>query len=156
MSDHNTIFEINKLMNDKGLIKNDLDEITHIIKEVIQQKYISKFEVAIDEQRELVKKNTPKEINLLLALKPYLEQSTHTYIDQIIDLIYKMNTVKNIQAEIEKCAVVNKMDNNLSNPETTIHDDGIYEIDTHCTVNNTTNSMNITELIFMLLVTGIM
>lgn len=156
MSDHNTIFEINKLMNDKSLIKNDLDEITHIIKEVIQQKYISKFEVAIDEQRELVQKNTPKEINLLLALKPYLEQSTHTYIDQFIDIIYKMNTVKNIQAEIEKCAVVNKTDNNLSNPETTIHDDGIYEIDTHCTVNNTTNSMNITELIFMLLVTGIM
>jgi hypothetical protein len=153
MSDKSTIYEITQLMNDKKLIQNDLDEVLSIIKDVIHQKYISKFQLALDEQKELVSKNTPKEITLLVALKPFLEETSHTYIDQIIDIMYKVSTAKSIDAEIQKCSI-HKTDNTSSECELTIHDDGIYELDNHCKINKNFSSINITEIIFMLLVTG--
>lgn len=153
MSDKNMIYEVTQLMNDKELIQNDLDEAFNVIKETLHQKYISKFQIALEEQKELVNKNTPKEITLLVALKPFLDETSHAYIDQIIDVLYKFSTAKNIDAEIQKCSI-NKADTNSSEHKLTIHDDGIYELDDHCKVNNNFSSINLTELIFMLLVTG--
>jgi len=154
MSDKNTIYEITQLMNDRAVIQNDLDEILGIVKDVIYKKYITKFQLALDEQTDIVSKNTPREIKLLDALKPFMEENSHSNIDKMIAMIYKVNTAKNINTEIQKCSAIDKTNNN-SDIESTIHADGIYELDNKCAANTRPSNTNITELIFMLLVIGI-
>lgn len=160
MSDKNTIYEITKLMGNRELLQNDLNEALNIVKDVFYKKYIQKFQDALNEHREMAKQQSSKETQLLIALKPFMAESSHQSIDKIIDIMYTINTAQSIDEEIKKLTIseVESEDNSIRAASTSIvHDDGIYEIDENCMNKSqlSTNPMNVTEIIFMLLIFGI-
>lgn len=162
MSDKSTIYEITQLMHDKQILQNDLVEALNTVKDVFYKKYIYKFQQALDEHRELAKKQSSKEVDLLLALKPFIGENSQQTIDKIIDTMYTLNTAQSIDSEIRKYMPADETEidsNSVRAASTTIvHDDGIYEIDENCMQNNSHSnnaSINITEIIFMLLIIGI-
>lgn len=160
MSDKTTIYEITQLMGDKNVIQSDLNEAFSTVKDIFYKKYIQKFQIALDEHKELAAKESSKEIQLLNALKPFLADNSNKSIDKIINTMCTLNTAQSINREIKKCSANLVSEENTINAastnSTTIHEDGIYEIDETCKPNNLAdNSINITEIIFMLLLTGI-
>lgn len=165
MSDKTTIYEITQLMGDKNLIQNDLNEALNTVKDIFYKKYIQKFQIALDEHKELATKESSKEIQLLNALKPFVADNSNKSIDKIISTMCTINTAQSIDREIKKCSTaLAPKENSVSaaststtcNTSTTIHEDGIYEIDESCKITDfADNSINITEIIFMLLLTGI-
>jgi len=150
----NTIYEITQLMENKDVLKEDLNAAIASVKDVFYQKYINKFQNVIDEQKKIAEENSSKEIQLIKALKPFLSQSSQNSIDTMVELIYKINTAQNIKSEINK--VSKKPQKPADTSSKTIHPDGIYEIDDTCLKNNsaTVNSSSVTELIFLLMITG--
>lgn len=160
MSDKTTIYEITQLMGDKNVIQNDLNEALSTVKDIFYKKYLQKFQVALDEHKELVVKESSREIQLLNALKPFLVDNSSKSIDKIINAMCTLNTAQSINREIKKCSANLISEKNTisaaSTNSATIHEDGIYEIDETCKPNALAdNSINITEIIFMLLLTGI-
>lgn len=158
-----TIYEITKLMGNRDTIQSDLNEAINIIRDVFYKKYIQKFQQALDEHRQLARKQSSKEVELLKALKPFLGEDSKDSIDRIIEVMYTINTAQSIDSEVRKCSeeinVETYEDNiiNAASTSTIIHEDGIYEIDDNCMEKSTCpdNSLNITELIFMLMLIGI-
>lgn len=162
MSDKSTIYEITKLMGSKDTIQNDLNEALSIVKDVFYKKYIQKFRDALNEHRQIAKEQSSKEVDLLMALKPFLGENSKNSIDTIIEVMHTINTAQSIDSEVKKYSEVNveaSNDNiiNAASTSTIVHEDGIYEIDDNCVEKFTCpdNSLNITELIFMLMLIGI-
>lgn len=160
MSDKSTIYEITKLMENKDALQNDLNEVVTMVKDVFYQKYIQKFQTALDEQKNLTKKQSSKEVQLLTAIKPFMNKNSHESIDEIINIMYTLNTAQSIDKEIKKCSnntIYSTCTNNVVHATSSpIHDDGIYEIDENCKKSDfTDSSINMTELIFMLLLGGV-
>ncbi len=150
----NTIYEITQLMENKNIIQNDLNEAVNTVKSIFHDKYIQKFQMALEEQKDIAKSQSSKEIELLNALKPFMNEKFHANIDKLTDIILSINTVSCINKEIKKYST--PIISSTMSSNTTIHEDGIYEIDESCKRNNfLDNNINITEIIFMLLLVGI-
>jgi len=158
-----TIYEITKLMENKDTIQNDLNEAISIMRNIFYKKYIQKFQQALDEHRQMAKEQSSKEVNLLKALKPFLGDDSKNSIDRIIDFMYTINTAQSIDSEVRKCSEeinTNNYNDSVINAASTskiVHEDGIYEIDDNCIEKSICpeNPLNITELIFMLMLIGI-
>lgn len=165
MSDKNSsIYEITQLMSNTNIIQNDLIEALNTVKDTFYKKYIKRFQDVLDEHREIAKEQSSKEIDLLLALKPFMDSNSHDSIDKLVDLIYNFNMAQNIDCEIKKYSTIvdEESENSIkaaSLNNNIVHDDGVYEIDESClnhtSCNKPNNYINITELIFMLLISGI-
>lgn len=152
----NNIYEITKLMEDKNIIKEDLNIAIASVKDTLYEKYLAKFQTVIDEQKKIVEENSNKEIQLIKALKPFLPTNSQQNIDTMIEFIYKFSTAKNIQKELQQ--IPSPTSENIQTVSSaTVHSDGIYEIDKSCTIKNSVpaNSNTVTELIFLLMLGGV-
>lgn len=159
MSEGNTIYEITQMMSSEQNIRNDFQEAIELIKNMFHEKYIYKLEKELKRRREVIQKNPSKEIKLISALKPFVEETKHTEIDKIINLMINADTLSTIQKSFVKesnritaqSAAFERESGEKKDPS--IKEDGIYDIDENClmSMQNSTNTRNNMLPLFLIL-----
>jgi len=82
----------------------------------------------VKKHKEIVKISS-KEADLLKSLRPFLSEEKHTHIDRFIELIHIRNTLKDKDKKIE-CTKTSEAASLFA--DSSIHADGIYDIDKSC------------------------
>jgi len=166
MSDIKNLVELNKLMNNGNSLKNDLTEASNLITSMFQKKYISKLTNELKIQKQEHQKNPTKEIQLIQAVKPFIDKSRHNEIDMITDTLINLITLMDIQKDFDE---INKENisseikekqvlamNNILTPEDdkSIKKDGVYDIDETClfTNQNVNGSQNINSNMYLYII----
>ncbi len=147
MSDIKNLLELNKVMNKSDTLQNDFTEAMTLVKNMFQRKYISKLSDELEKQKIEHKKNPSKEIQLIQAVKPFINQSRHKEIDSITDTLINISTLLDIQKsfienseEQERKKEKDESEQKVASmsvivtedSDTSIKKDGIYDIDENC------------------------
>lgn len=135
---NNNIYEIAQMMQNKNVIKNDLNEAFSIITTMFQDRYINKLNTAIEIKHLECKKKPSREITLLNSLKPFFKIEQHENINKTINTLYMIQTLQHLKKDTN----INTT-NNTNFEDSSIHEDGVYDIDDNCIFNqgNSTNSL---------------
>ena len=165
MSDIKNLVELNDLISSGNSLQNDLTEAIEIIKKMFRQKYISKLENELKIQKQDHLKNPSKEIQLIQAVKPFMKQSKHKDIDSLTDTLVNISTLMDIQKKFErnskktenpatKVAAMNTVI--TKKDDSSIKEDGIYDIDEKCLLSkqslNKNSSPNILVYILFIVI----
>ena len=137
------IYQIAQMIQNKKLIQNDLNEAFSLISTMFQDRYTNRLREAI-EIKQLEHKNNPsKEITLLHSLKPFFSQDQHESIDKAINAFSMIQTLQNFKDSYQKFDTQN-------NASSSIHEDGIYDIDSECILAKNNNDNNILNALIVL------
>jgi hypothetical protein len=132
MSDINRIYELTKQLSSPESLKSDLKELTDIAVRYFSSKYLTPLNVAISSHREYCSSHPGKEVQLLKALKPFLNDSTA--IDRLIDAVNTLSLF-GIAAQADGIAAP-ALVAAASVEDSAVHPDGIYEVDEGCISTN--------------------
>ena len=121
-----SLYEVTQMLQDKVKIKDDIDEAANIVMKMFYEKYLQKIEEEVENQRLQVKKNRPKEVELLYALKPFITEDKYPIVDKVVETIIMMETIAGLQTQIDS----------------SMHRDGVYDIDTKCLADKRNNFTN--------------
>lgn len=126
------MFEITRLMNDSNVLKGDISQAADIVKSHFANKYINPLATAIENENKNSRKHPSKEAKLLEAMRPFIPHYHHDRLNQAIDSICMMDTIKKLSSSMPK-PTISAMEVGI--PQSSIHDDGIYNIDEKCLRN---------------------
>ena len=135
-----------QVMGDNQLLKGDVSQAAQVIRAMFNEKYIYPIKNAIEKESKKVRKNPGKEARLLSALKPFIGTGDHKALDDTINALHLMETLRGLSHHIPK-----PRPSALTTQELSMHPDGIYDIDERCMSNKTQNSLNpIFMMMFMM------
>ncbi len=151
MSDIKNLIALNDLIKNSNSLQSDLTEAAELIKTMFKQKYISKLENELKIHKQIHQKNPTKEIQLIQAVKPFINQERHKTIDSITDALINITTLMDIQKDFIKNSEKQKedkpqikaMDTILTERnDPSIKKDGIYDIDESCLLTKQSSGRN--------------
>ncbi len=141
MSDN--IYEIAKMMQNKNILQEDLNEAINLITGHFQKKYTNKIYDVLQHKQQEFTNNPNEHVKLLNALKPFMPETQRPNIDKTINMLIMFDTINSIKSEINP-----NQNKNISSPnfekrvsssslnmrskDSAIHEDGIYEFDNKC------------------------
>lgn len=149
MSDNN-IYEIAQMMQNKNIIKNDLNEAFSIISAMFQDRYINKLHTAIEAKHSECKKKPSREVNLLNSLKPFFKKEQHDSINKTINTLYMIQTLQHLKED----TYVNTFSRS-NDTDSSVHEDGIYDIDDNCAFNQGNCNNSLLNIVLLLAITGL-
>ncbi len=108
-----------------------LDNISSEISKILQE--------AIKVEQKKFNECPPREVEFLNALKPFADARGQSSMDKVIDMYRTMSTAKNLQDELKHSLKSSGFKDNrnvrvasIHQHDSSIHEDGIYDIDTSC------------------------
>lgn len=113
------MIEIANNLRNKEVIKSDLKEALTLVTSLFQDKYLTKLQQDLKQRTDETKKNPTKEIKLMQSIKPFLHIDQHTNLEKMIDALFIVQTLQNVNKDVN-----------------TLHNDGVYEIDSTCMSRN--------------------
>ena len=120
----NKIYEISRLMQSPENFRQDIADAIQIVSNHFKGKYISPIEQEIKICSEECRKAPTKEMALLEACRPFVKDSTQ--LDNMLGIINGISVVQRLIPSTVGIAQIN---------DSSIHDDGIYDIDKSCSAN---------------------
>lgn len=143
MSD-NSVFDILNRITDKENVEKDMQEIGSLISAHINNKYLAPIEQEIKCCNKECEQSPTNEISLLRALKPFVSNTAN--IDRIIKAMNYSRTFQKLQTSY---VIQSKQDSS-------IHNDGIYDVDETCLINtlgfgNDSNLLLVALIVLILL-----
>lgn len=99
--DSNDIYEITKMVQHSGRLNEDFSGIMNSIRDVVQNKYLTKVHQTVNAQQDKIKMNPPREVTLLNALKQFSNNGSMGGLDQTINMLMMINTARNMQNELQ-------------------------------------------------------
>ncbi|MGN1319137.1 MAG: hypothetical protein ACI4VF_08985 [Lachnospirales bacterium] len=120
----NKISEITRLIQNPDNFREDINEAMNIISKHFRTKYISPIEQEIKICSDECRKAPTKEQALLEACRPFVKNSE--VLDNMLNIVNSINVMKKLMPK-EITA--------LSLNDSSIHNDGIYDIDKNCKLN---------------------
>lgn len=137
MSELNKIYEITQQLSSPDNLRDDFKEIMDIAIKHFSSKYLTPINVAISSHKQYCDSHPCKEVNLLKAFKPFVENSNG--IDRLIDAVNTLRLFSRTSSPDDNTAV---MVSAASINDSAIHPDGIYEVDEGCI---STNSQSVSK-----------
>jgi len=134
------VYEIASIMSDNQLFKGDVNVAAGMVRSMFAEKYITPIQKAIEKENAKSRKNPNKEARLLAALKPFVASHAHKKLDEVVDAIHMLETMKGLKGHLPAPKAVQAQ--NIPQPEgppkdPSVHTDGIYDIDQDCMKNRT-------------------
>ena len=151
MSEVNKIIEIKQQLSSPDNFRNDLNELMATAMQHFEKKYISPINRAIQDNKHYYAAHPSREVNLLNALRPYLDNGNS--IDKIVDILNTARLFKDISA-IKTGDASNNVITAAAIEDSAVHSDGIYELDEGCINTNaqgTPAKKPLTPMIFLLI-----
>lgn len=153
-----SIYQVTQMLQDKNIIKNDLDQAFNLIKDMFYKKYLEKIQLEIKAKRDQLKVNRPKEVELLYALKPFMPKEKNHIIDNAAEYIIILKTMQGLQSELNSESRLdmanknNKLSHNLTQAQSkddSEHQDGVYDLDTNCLEQKNASFINAVLMLAM-------
>ncbi len=146
MSDYPSIHEVAHMMTSEEHITKDFEDILSGLKDMVYNKYIGTLESAIQAQHERTKNNATKEVQLLEAMKPFVDSNQHSTVDQLIKTMQAMNTIQALRNDLQRY-----WNSSSKSIDHLYRQDGVYEIDEECMKRNILGTGNVQGDMIMLL-----
>lgn len=105
------VSEITNMITNKDHVRNDMIEITNVVKDFLNEKYILKMNELISKHQEKVNSNPTKEVILMQAIKPFMQREAQLNIDRLIQMMNTLNAVRSIQQEFQQVRLQNTNEN---------------------------------------------
>ncbi len=96
----NELYELTRLIEDRGGLGNDFTQIMEQFRETLNKKYVTKIHAAANAQQDAVVEHPPKEVTLLRAMRAFSDETGKEKMDNIIQMLLFMNTVQNINEKV--------------------------------------------------------
>lgn len=156
MQENNIIYEITQKIQDKEIVENDMKEAFLLVTDLFKKKYINKLESEVKNRLDFIKKNPPKEITLLNAIKPFLNENSHENIDNAITILTNFSAINFIKDNLakENNNQLNTISiNSLEERDPSVKEDGVYDFSENCffSINNNHNKSSIIYIFAILL-----
>ncbi|MDR2903119.1 MAG: hypothetical protein LBU77_01230 [Clostridiales bacterium] len=153
MLENNKIFEIASLMADDHDIRSDIfDSVRH----ALQEKYINKMNHVVESQYLTAQAHPTKEIRFMQAMKEFWPEKDRDQLERAIHLMTVMNTYRDLRSHLNTgMRPQNISMQSQSRPvDNSIHDDGIYDVDSACFVKNEAKRADMLSTLMMLMFMG--
>ena len=124
------VYEIAKKLSDKKNLEKDMEEAAELVARHFQRKYTERLYSALNKCQENSANNPSKELRLIQAVRPFLNQEHHEKIDGMEQMLTILSTFENIRKEAGQAEEPKPLSNEPGDPA--IHEDGIYEVDEAC------------------------
>ena len=132
MDKNEQIYEIASIVGDNKLFKGDMSQAAGMIKSMLSEKYIAPIKNAMESENKRSRKNPNKEARLLEALKPFIPESNHHKLNNTIDAIHFMETVRGMQNMLPQRQAVPVKTLGVASVDPSVHEDGVYDFDEMC------------------------
>ncbi len=124
------MFSENFSLQQKGDFQSEVNNLSSQLQQMLQERYLSKVNELISEERQKVIQNPPKEIQLLQAIKPFFSDKNQPALEKVIETLFLLSLLKQLQNKSNcRCQCTC---NSLPSDESSVHSDGIYEYDMAC------------------------
>jgi hypothetical protein len=123
------INDVIAMMKDTNMIKSDVTRAANVVRDMFEEKYAGRIKDAICYHQTKACENPSKEITLIQALKNFMPPGERQRADALINAMSFADTMNSMRGQFA---------NNIEN--TSIHDDGVYDIDDQCVCGKTTNN----------------
>lgn len=100
MGESNRIYELTKLLTSTKPIDEDVYNVIDTLKNNFHKNYVRKLYLAAESEEDKVKKQPPREVVLLRALKGFSPKSSLPQIDNVIEMLTFLRTAENIQGSL--------------------------------------------------------
>ncbi len=149
MQENNIIYEIAEKIQDKNIMQNDFKEAMFLVSNMFREKYVDKLQNELVTNVNNIKANPTKEINLLRAIKPFVNEDNKKNLEDIIDMMTNISAVNFMMPKTTpKKNNIIKI-NNINIKDSSVKEDGVYDIDESCLfgVKNKGDNNNILNII---------
>lgn len=102
MGEKDRIYELTKQLKNTNPIDEDVYNAIDVLKNNFHKNYVRKLYLAAEGEEDKVKKQPPREVVLLRALKGFSSPSSLSQIDQAIEMLTLFHTAENIQDSLGK------------------------------------------------------
>ena len=96
----NELYELTRLIEDREGLQNDFTKVMELFRETLHKKYVTKIHAAANAQQDAVVEHPPKEVTLLRAMRAFTDETGQDKMDNIIQTLLFMNTVRNINEKV--------------------------------------------------------
>jgi len=155
---NNLVYEITQKMTDGKTLQKDMGEAAELVQNLFKDRYINKMSEVLNTHKQTAENNPPKEVQLLNVIKSFLPEEKHDTLNRLSEIVLLMTTFQNIQSDLHEVSVQNVAESYTGNQylkkDTSIHEDGIYEIDAECVSAPKEKSNNLIPLFFMMAILG--
>ncbi|MDR2939545.1 MAG: hypothetical protein LBV08_04400 [Clostridiales bacterium] len=132
MQGNDTIYELAEAFLNTDSLKNDLNDSFGLVVKDLRRKYLSKINKAITTQKAQSAGNMSREIKLLNAIKPFAQPEMTNQLDNIIELMTNIHTVKSIHSQMINVKAASNDINGATvefQVDPSVKKDGVYDFD---------------------------
>lgn len=129
MGEKDRIYELTKQLTNTNPIDEDVYNALDILKNNFHKNYVRKLYLAAEGEEGKVKKQPPREVVLLRALKGFSSPTALPKIDQAIEMLTILRTAENIQNSVGKISTPKKEIEMQSNGEDVNEQEAVEVID---------------------------
>lgn len=102
--ERNLIYELTKTLQQTEGLEKDFQEMTTSLREAIERNYIQKIQLAAGDQKAFAVEHPPKEVTLLRAIAPFLDEKGRGQISDITRSLLFAHTLQNVNENVTNLA----------------------------------------------------
>jgi len=99
--EQNMVYELAKTLQQTEGLEKDFLEMATSLREAIEKNYVQKIQLAAGDQKAFAVEHPPKEVTLLRAIAPFLDESGRGQINNITRSLLMMHTLQNVNQSVE-------------------------------------------------------
>ncbi|WP_313529687.1 hypothetical protein [Anaerotignum sp.] len=102
--ERNMVYEIAKTLQQTEGLERDFLEMATSLREAIEKNYVQKIQLAAGDQKAFAVEHPPKEVTLLRALAPFLDENGRGQIGEITRSLLFMHTLQSVNQSVSNIA----------------------------------------------------
>lgn len=99
--ERNMVYELAKTLNQTNGLEKDFLQMASSLKESVEKNYIQKIQMAAGTQKAFAVEHPPKEVALLRALSPFLDDAGRGKINEVTHSLLLLHSLENISHNVE-------------------------------------------------------
>lgn len=98
--ERNMVYELAKTLQHTEGLERDFQEMASSLRDVIEKNYIQKIQMAAGTQKALAVEHPPKEVTLLRAIAPFLNENGKGQMQELSRSLLIMHTLQNVNSSV--------------------------------------------------------
>lgn len=98
--ERNMVYELAKTLQHTDGLERDFQEMASSLRDVIEKNYIQKIQMAAGTQKALAVEHPPKEVTLLRAIAPFLNENGKGQMQELSRSLLIMHTLQNVNSSV--------------------------------------------------------
>lgn len=135
------LYDLSRRLCNPEQVRNDANEAMTMVMNMFMDRYVNRAGDAMRRHMVQAKKNPSKEVNLLMAMKPFMGEANWERVDKTVDTLMLYDTIRQLAEPASAMSLSSREGYDYNDSQNypgegtetgMVHDDGIYEIDEQC------------------------